>query len=105
MEYTGGNNIGVKQALKDGADWIFLLNPDAEVERDTLKTLLERTKKHDAQIANPKIYFAKSKKIWFAGKFFISQMYLDPIEVLMRKTSANMIRKRNWKMERGVHYS
>ena len=70
LGYTGGNNIGVKQALKDGADWIFLLNPDAEVERDTLKTLLERTKKHDAQIANPKIYFAKSKKIWFAGKFF-----------------------------------
>ncbi len=70
LGYTGGNNVGIKKALKDGAQWVLLLNPDAEVKKDTIEILVERTKEHQAQIANPKIYFAKSKKIWFAGKIF-----------------------------------
>ena len=70
LGYTGGNNIGIKKALEEGSDWVLLLNPDATVEKDTIEILVEKTKKHNAHIANPKIYFAHSKKIWFAGKFF-----------------------------------
>lgn len=35
------NNIGIKQALNEGADYVFLLNQDAWIEPDTLKTLIE----------------------------------------------------------------
>ncbi len=68
LGYTGGNNIGIKKALEDRCEWVFLLNPDAEVDHNAIKILVERTKENDAQLSNPKIYFAGSKKIWFAGK-------------------------------------
>jgi GT2 family glycosyltransferase len=35
------NNIGIKQALIEGADYVFLLNQDAWIEPNTLKTLIE----------------------------------------------------------------
>lgn len=38
--YTGGNNLGIKYALEQGIDYIFLLNDDAIVASDTLSTLV-----------------------------------------------------------------
>jgi len=68
--YTGGNNVGIKAALKDGCDWVLLFNPDAIVEKNTIEIMVERANATNAQIVNPKIYFAHSKIIWFAGKEF-----------------------------------
>ena len=68
--YTGGNNFGIKKALADGCEWVFVLNPDATVRKDTIEILHRRAKANNAQIANPKIYFADSDILWFAGKKF-----------------------------------
>ncbi len=68
--YTGGNNVGIKAALKDGCEWVLLFNPDAIVEKKTIEIMVERADATGAQIVNPKIYFANSNKIWFAGKIF-----------------------------------
>jgi len=38
--WTGGNNLGVAHALREGFDYIFLLNNDAFVEPDTLAGLI-----------------------------------------------------------------
>lgn len=38
--FAGGNNIGTKRALKSKLDYIFLLNPDATIEKDCLKNLI-----------------------------------------------------------------
>lgn len=70
LGFTGGNNIGIKKALSEECDWVFILNPDAEVTKDAIEILVERAKEHDAHIVNPKIYFSGTKKIWFAGKKF-----------------------------------
>lgn len=35
------NNIGIRKALNEGADYIFLLNQDAWIERETIGTLIE----------------------------------------------------------------
>lgn len=35
------NNIGIKKAYEDGADYVFLLNQDAWVEKDTIETLIK----------------------------------------------------------------
>lgn len=40
LGYAGGNNIGIKYALSEGADYIFILNNDATVEPDTLDQLV-----------------------------------------------------------------
>ena len=39
--YTGGNNIGIKYALKKGSDYILILNNDTVVGKDFLEPLLE----------------------------------------------------------------
>ena len=47
LGYTGGNNVGIRQALNNGAEFIWLLNNDTLVEPDSLGLLLR------AALANP----------------------------------------------------
>lgn len=39
--FAGGNNIGIKQALEKGADYVLLLNNDTVVEPDFLRELVK----------------------------------------------------------------
>ena len=39
LGFSGGNNVGIKKALGDGADWILLLNNDTWVENDFIHRL------------------------------------------------------------------
>jgi len=34
LGFSGGNNVGIRQALQNGASWVVLLNNDTWVERD-----------------------------------------------------------------------
>lgn len=68
--YTGGNNAGIKRALKMGADFVFILNPDTEIERNTIDKLLEVSERTGAGIVGPKVLFDDRKTIWFAGGIF-----------------------------------
>ena len=40
LGYAGGNNLGIRYALARDADYVWILNPDTEVEPDTLQSLL-----------------------------------------------------------------
>ena len=55
--FTGGNNTGIRFALDNGADYVFLLNNDTTVERDTILKLAE-VYEHDRKygIAVPAIF-------------------------------------------------
>lgn len=80
--FSGGNNLGLKKALKNGADFIFLLNNDTLLSENLLMELL-KIAKGDKQIGilAPKIYFApgyefhrdryqeiqRGKVFWYAG--------------------------------------
>lgn len=41
LGFAGGNNVGIKKALKEGVDYVLLLNPDVKVRSDFLKKLVE----------------------------------------------------------------
>lgn len=41
LGFGKANNIGLKRALEENADYVFLLNQDAWVENDTLEKLIE----------------------------------------------------------------
>ncbi len=45
LGYAGGNNIGIKYALENGADYVFILNPDTTVKSNLLAKLAEIAKK------------------------------------------------------------
>ncbi len=41
LGYSGGNNIGIKQALNTVTDYVFILNPDTTIEKNALTKLVE----------------------------------------------------------------
>lgn len=70
LGYSGGNNLGIKKALEDMADYAFILNPDTIIEKDAISILLKKATLYNASILSPKIYFANSNIIWYAGGKF-----------------------------------
>lgn len=70
LGYTGGNNIGIKKALADGADYVFVLNPDIEVDNKAIENLVSVVGQEQAGIVGPKVLFADRKTIWYAGGIF-----------------------------------
>lgn len=57
--FTGGNNLGIKRGLRDGADYIFLINNDTILASDILVQLAKvAEERKEAGILAPKIYFA-----------------------------------------------
>ncbi|HLD24521.1 MAG TPA: glycosyltransferase family 2 protein [Patescibacteria group bacterium] len=80
LGFTGGNNVGMKYAMLNGADYIWLLNNDTFVDRHALN-LLDAFNNPDVGIAGSKIYFApgheyhkdrytakdRGKVFWYAG--------------------------------------
>lgn len=74
LGYAQGNNLGIKKALKENADFIFILNPDAEVTSNAINILVTSARKYGSAIFGPKIYFggkeSNSKIIWYAGGKF-----------------------------------
>ncbi len=52
LGFAGGNNVGIKQALKDGAEWIYLLNNDTVVEPDFLSAALQASHPHTPNTLN-----------------------------------------------------
>ena len=68
--FPGGNNIGMKHALKFfNPDYILLLNNDTVVEENFLGELIEKGEsREDIGILGPKIYFYdEPNTIWSAG--------------------------------------
>ena len=72
LGFTGGNNVGIKYALENGADYIILLNSDTIVDKDLIIQLIE-VAKSDSRIGivGPKIYFAPGREYhqdWYSQK-------------------------------------
>lgn len=65
--FAAGNNVAIRFALERFADYIFLLNNDALIEKDILLKLVEAAEKDEkAGIASP-VIFNGDNHIWFAG--------------------------------------
>lgn len=82
LGFAQGNNIGIEYALKNGADYIMLLNNDTIVDKNLIEELVKMGENDGTiGILGPKIYFAKGyefyknryqeedkgKVIWYAG--------------------------------------
>jgi GT2 family glycosyltransferase len=82
LGFAGGNNVGIKYALENGADYILVLNNDTLVDKNLLVYLIKAAKSHKkAGILSPIIYFSKGyefhkdrykkdelgRVIWYAG--------------------------------------
>ncbi|HJX59028.1 hypothetical protein A2V61_04350 [Candidatus Woesebacteria bacterium RBG_19FT_COMBO_47_8] len=82
LGFAEGNNVGIKEALATGANYVLILNNDTLVDRSLVVELIKSARANkDAGIFVPKIYFAPGfefhkdrypkyvlgKVIWSAG--------------------------------------
>ncbi len=82
LGFAGGNNVGIKDAIKRGFDYILLMNNDLILPEDLVVKITDFMQKNpEAGLASPKMYFAKGyefhkdrykesdkgKVIWYAG--------------------------------------
>lgn len=80
--FSAGNNVGINESLKNGADFMVILNNDTIVDSLFIEELVKVAESgKDVGIVTPKIYFAKGyefhkdrykenelgKVIWYAG--------------------------------------
>lgn len=79
--FTGGNNVGIDFANKNGADYCWILNNDTVVEKNSLIELVHAFVDDSVGIVGSKIYFMKDREfhhdrykknergkvLWYAG--------------------------------------
>lgn len=53
--YAGGSNRGANEAINDGCDYLFILNPDVVLEKDCLKNLHALTDNNEVVCVGPMI--------------------------------------------------
>jgi GT2 family glycosyltransferase len=73
LGFSGGNNLGIRQALADGLGWVLLINNDTRVAPDFLARLAAATAAHpDFALLSPLIlYFDEPERIWSLGDYRI----------------------------------
>lgn len=69
LGWSGGNNVGIRAALAEGAEWVWLLNNDTEAKPDCLKRLMDYAQAHPgAQVLSPVVKCADPPdRVWFQG--------------------------------------
>ena len=73
LGFAGGNNVGIRRALEQGADYVLLLNNDTLVDRGFVDALV-RTARSDPAIGMlcSKIYRVDPPDVlWYAGGYMI----------------------------------
>lgn len=69
LGFAGGNNVGIRRALAQSADYVLLLNNDTEVDPGILSAFVAAAERFpDAGVFSGKIYYhAEPNRIWYAG--------------------------------------
>jgi hypothetical protein len=69
LGFAEGNNIGILDAIKRGAEYVFLLNNDTVVDQNILNVLYRASRcVNDGVILGAKIlYYSDPTMIWYAG--------------------------------------
>lgn len=69
LGFSGGNNVGIDYALRNGAAYVFLLNNDTEVDPGFLSAAVDVAEhSRDIGIAGSTAFYANPADIvWFAG--------------------------------------
>lgn len=86
--FSGGNNIGIKLARENKADFIWILNNDTEVEKNTIEEMLKTSSKYNAQLVICKINnFYDRDKVQYYGETVSYQGEYSDFEDKIKKPS------------------
>ncbi len=78
LGFAGGNNLGLRYALEQGADYALVINNDTIVESTMVSQLVTAAEaRPDAGLLGPIIYYLSSpNQVWFAGYRFSHGIYI-----------------------------
>lgn len=93
LGYSGGCNLGISAALQGGAEYVFLLNNDARVEKGTISALVEIALERDAAITGARIMDESGEEELFSGSVWPAMLFG------IRKTEPDMAEK-SWPASR-----
>ena len=77
---TGGGNLGIEYALrrKHSVDYVFLLDNDARVDRDTLTQLIDVSRVEDAGIVGARILDLETGRVHYAERTTTLGFFFTP---------------------------
>lgn len=81
-----GNNQGIQAAMRDGCDYILLINNDTVFPSELFSGLLAAANENEAQVVFPKmLYHDRPDMIWCAGGGFRKDRGLTPVHYGIRE--------------------
>lgn len=78
-----GNNLGIRMALENGADYVLLLNQDASVEKDAIQLMLGAS--DGESLVTPLMLNGKGEKIDVLFGYSLKQISVGLLESMMVK--------------------
>lgn len=76
--FSGGNNLGIQAALKEGYEYIYLLNSDIILTNDALSLMQEAFKSSsDIAVVGPAVFSKENKYMQYARKGITLTTYLS----------------------------
>ncbi|MDP3995522.1 MAG: glycosyltransferase family 2 protein, partial [bacterium] len=87
LGFVGGNNIGIKEALKQGCEYVLMLNQDTEVAPDFLDEIAKVASKDDVGIVQAMLVLGNERSLvntsgnalHYLGFGFVKH-YKEPVE-------------------------
>ncbi len=78
LGYSGGNNRGIERALDEGADYVFVVNNDTRLDRETIPTLVAAAQSGPGigAVAPTVVCMDDPAQVWYGGGAF------DPVRAL-----------------------
>jgi GT2 family glycosyltransferase len=69
LGFAGGNNAGIEYAMKQGTDYVYLINNDTTVDPDYLRELVTAAEADEkiGAVGSKIYYYSEPTRIWFAG--------------------------------------
>lgn len=77
LGFSGGNNIGIRKALEEGFEYVYLLNSDIILQNDAFAFMQDAfASNKDVAIVGPSIYNPKGMYVQFARRGITAESYL-----------------------------
>lgn len=77
LGFSGGNNIGIRAALEEGFEYVYLLNSDIILQNDAFAFMQKAfASNKDVAVVGPSIYNPKGEYVQFARHGITTRSYL-----------------------------
>ena len=76
LGFCGGNNVGIRQALEEGADYVLILNNDSVAPPNMISTLINESASLDnvGAVSPVILHHPDHQTVWYAGSVWESEI-------------------------------